>query len=414
MAVVIAATFALWTQLIQQRASVVVSDAVQYYLMAEQMAAREVPFAEVPYVYRLGVPWIVSRVSPVDPMAGFFVVNVACGLVAAALLSLWLRHGVERLTVRLGLVTCFAAAWHGPVRYVHYNNGYVDPLFLVCVILALAAIESFNRHGSLATLAVLTTLSLVGAFVRETMVLLPVSALAASPSGPAANSWRAPLQPSWLRAWPVAAAVAGIAITHSVVVTDTERSFVSAAAQWVRKPPTAYLLAWFTAYGPALALLFFDWRNVGRDLGERRHVAVYLGLCAALAFFGGSDTERFLFWAMPVVYLLIGRVVERRLSIVRGPMVAGALLVGQAVSERIFWAIPDTRMEGEALGVGAGWVARTYGFFDRLLVVEHFHYNLWSSFGSPTFRLLRLAMYVVVTAVLLWAMARRAREVHTE
>lgn len=411
MAMGIAALFELWSRVIQHRASIIVSDAAEYYRMARQMAAGAAPSAEVPYAYRLGVPWLVSRLSPADPMAGFFAINVASGVLTAALLSLWLRHGVERLAVRLGLVTCFAAAWHGPVRYVHYNNGYVDPLYLVCVILALAAIESLNHHESRMTLAVLTALSMAGTFVRETMILLPVSAMvAAGPAVRAGASWRAALRP-WSRMWPVVAAAAAIATTHLVVTAEPERSFVGAAAQWVRKGPSAYVLAWFTAYGPVLAVLLFDWRNVGRDLGVRRHLAAYLGLCAVLALVGGSDTERFLFWAMPVVYLLIGRAVERRLPVMRGPLVAGALLVAQAVSARVFWAIPDTRVDPEALGQSAGLGARAYGFLDRLLVIEHFHWNLWSSFGSEPFRLLRLAMYVAVTALLLWAMARRAREI---
>jgi len=406
----VAAVFALWAGLAQAPTSSVTWDAVQYYLVASQLAAGQVPAAEAPYVYRLGLPWLVAQFWPADPARGFFLINLGCGLAIAALLSLWLRHGVERWPVRLALVGLFAAAWHGPIRYVHFNGGYVDPPFLVLVLVGLLMLQAMRHAARPSQVAAFTALVAVGALIRETMLMLPAAAMLLG------NPLQAPLavgdalrRMRWFFLVPIAAGVVVIAITHAVVVADTTRSFFAAALQWIRKPPTSYLLAWFTAYGPMLALLAFDWRQVVADLRERQHLAGFLLLCAVLAYFGGSDTERFVFWAMPVVYLLLGRSFERHRHLFRSVMLGAGLVVAQAISARIFWTIPDPRLDAVPLGANAGLGERLYSIADRVLVIDNFHWNLWSSFGSQPFKLVRLSLYVAVTAVLVWGLHWQSR-----
>jgi len=198
------------------------------------------------------------------------------------------------------------------------------------------------------------------------------------------------------------------------VVADTTRSFVAAFMQWIRKPPSAYFLAWFTAYGPVLALLVFDWKHVVRDLREQQHLLSFLGLCTVLAFFGGSDTERFVFWAMPIVYMLVGRSFERHLYVFKGSVIGAGLMLAQAVSARIFWPIPDPASETAPLASGASFGERVYAVADRVFVIDHFHWNLWSSFGSQPFRLVRLSLYLGVTALVVFVLWRRSRESRPE
>lgn len=407
----VAALFALWSGTTQAPTTSVTWDAQQYYLVASQIAAGQTPAAEAPYVYRLGVPWLVAQFWPADPARGFFVLNVLCGLLTAPLLALWLRTGVERFGVRLAVVALFASAWHGPIRYVHFNGGYVDPPFLVFVLLALALLHAMRTSPRGWMLAVFTALTIAGTFIRETMILLPISALL---MGRRDVDGDGRIRFDWQQLSPIAGAAVAIAFTHIVVEADTTRSFVAAALQWIRKPPTAYLLAWFTAYGPVLALLVFDGKRVLEDLRANLHLLCFLGLCAVLAFMGGSDTERFVFWAMPVMYLLVGRAFERHLPIFKGAVIGAVLVVAQAISARIFWPIPDPQVDPAPLATTASWSERVYAFADRVLVIDHFHWNLWSSFGSAPFRAVRLAFYVAVTAAIVFALRRRAREARAE
>lgn len=410
LAAAIVGAFGVWSAVIQTPASVIVWDAVQYLLMAEQLAAGQVVAAEAPYVYRLGTPWLVATFWPGDLMRGFFLLNVASASAVGVALSLWLRQGIDRLGVRLGLVALYAAAWHGPVRYTHYNPAYVDPLFLVFAFAGLAVVSSMRDGITPVRIAALTALTIAGTIGRETMLLVPAAALfVLNPLPLPGVTGEGRRAIPWPVLAPLAAGAVTLAVMFQIVEADTTRNYFAAAAQWIRKAPTSYLLAWFTAYGPVVAVLVFDWRGVARDLATRQHLLAYLGMCTVLAYFGGSDTERFHFWALPVVYLLLGRAVERRWPVMRGALVAGSLLACQAVAARVFWAIPDTQLEAPALGAADGLVALIYGVLDRLFVIDHFHWNLWSSFGSQPFKLLRLATYFVVTAAFVWALSRRAR-----
>ena len=68
---------------------------------------------------------------------------------------------------------------------------------------------------------------------------------------------------------------------------------------------------------------------------------VYLFGVAVLGWIGGSDTERFLFWAMPVVYLLIGKSIEDHLQLLKSFPLIVILVLSQLISQRLFWSIPE-------------------------------------------------------------------------
>lgn len=410
-ALAIAAAFMVLGARLQQPTDVVLWDAHQYYGMASGLAAGRPAYAEVPYVYRIGVPWLVSRLTPADPRRGFMLVNGVAALAIAVLLDLWLCRWLADWRIRLALVALFAAAWHGPVRYLFFNPGYVDPPFLACLLAGVILIGSLAERFSLRTLIACAVVTLLGTLVRETMALVGIACLFVdNPVGrwtTRARSGRG--LPLALKAAPLVVSLAVIVWTHAIVAVDsTERSFAGAVLQYLRKSPLSYALAWFTAFGPVLAIPLFDWRGARRDLIEHEWLAALLALCAGMAFIGGSDTERFVFWSLPVVYVLIGRTVERHRGVFAHARLAAALVVLQTISARVFWGIPDPALDSVALA-GQSWSARAFGVLDRLLVIDGFHWNLWSSFGSRPFKLARLALYLAVTGTLVHAMRVRAR-----
>ena len=410
----IVAVMTLVSRQLQQPTPVIVWDAGQYYSMARAFAAGTTPYAESPYVFRVGVPWLVSRLTPSDPARGFFIVNLASAFAVAMLLAVWLRAWGITGWISLAMVALFAAAWHGPVRYVYYNPGYVDPPFIALLLIGLLLIRSIAKEASTGKIVLLTLLSAGGAFVRETMALVPVCFLLVNnPLGAfAGHRTRASTVPKWALALPLAAGVAAIVFTHQIVAIDsTERaSMMQAAFQWLHKAPDSLVMGWLAAFGPVLAIAVFDWRGGLRFLADHEWLAAFFAGCAALSFAGGSDTERFAFWSLPIVYLLLARAIARHLSVLRRAGLAAAFVIAQAVSARIFWGIPDPHGETVvALTTSSGWGGRLYGFLNRLFVIDSFHFNLWSSFGSRPFRLLRIAVYLVVTGGLLWMMSRRGR-----
>ena len=219
--------------------------------------------------------------------------------------------------------------------------------------------------------------------------------------------------PAWALAAPLASCAAAIVFTHRIVAVDAgERaSMLQAAAQWLHKAPDSYVMGWLTAFGPVLALVVFDWKRALRLLVEHEWLGAFLAGCLAVSFIGGSDTERFAFWSLPVVYLLVSRAIAHHAVLLRNGMVAAALVASQAVAARVFWGIPDPHAEAVvSLAVGDGWRDRLYGILNRLFVIDSFHFNLWSSFGSRPFRLLRIGLYLGVIGGLVWLMHRRGRD----
>ena len=79
-------------------------------------------------------------------------------------------------------------------------------------------------------------------------------------------------------------------------------------------------------------------------------------------------------------------------------------------NSRVFWPIPDPQIDPAPLAATASWPERLYAFADRVLVIDHFHWNLWSSFGSAPFRMVRLGLYMIVTLAIVVGLRRRARE----
>jgi hypothetical protein len=175
-----------------------------------------------------------------------------------------------------------------------------------------------------------------------------------------------------------------------------------------KKPLFTWVLAWFFTFGPVLAIVAYDWRRAVGFLADRRDLAVFLAFFAALSYAGGTDTERLLFWAMPVVYVLIGRAIEAEPRLFADWRVIAVLAAAQAVSARVFWPIPNPGTNVEPF-TGGSVASRVWPFINRIVVIDDFHWNLWSAFGSRPAHALTLAWDLAfVTAMAAW-LARRAR-----
>ena len=86
---------------------------------------------------------------------------------------------------------------------------------------------------------------------------------------------------------------------------------------------------------------------------------------------------------------------------------AGHLLAGQLLAERVFWAVPDPGSAVTPLA-GVGGLARLYAIANRVFVIDDFHWNLWSNFGSRPFHLVQLAFYLALSATIVVLMRRSA------
>jgi hypothetical protein len=110
-----------------------------------------------------------------------------------------------------------------------------------------------------------------------------------------------------------------------------------------------------------------------------------------------QDTERYLFWAMPVVYVLIGRALEQVLPVLARPLLA-LLIVGQVLAERVFWAIPQPGANDPS-NVFTHSTSAILLFTPLGANVEYF--DIFPSWMSQAYRLVLLGEYVALAAVII-------------
>jgi hypothetical protein len=385
-------------------------DSDEYFRMAEQIAAAEPVTAAAPYAYRLLTPWLVASCCAADIQRGFLLVNLLSGIALSVLLIYWLRHFIQRPGVRVLMAAACALQWLAPIRFVFYYPAYVDPLFQVFIVAALVAGERLIDRPSIATGLAYVLLIGLGTITRETMVIVPICALIA------AVLFRRQVV-ARRRGWAAAGLIASV-IVYAAVRTLVEPrgsyGFLdAAAAQLANKPFFSLFLAPLISFGPMIAVVAYDWRATLAFLKERIDLAALLAICLLAGYLGGTDTERLLFWAMPAVYLLVARSVERHYAVVSTAAVAGVLIAGQLLAERVLWPVPDPGTAVPALSANGGALATLYAIANRVFVIDDFHWNLWSNFGSRPFHLVQLGFYLALSAAIVTLMHRRAARAAT-
>jgi hypothetical protein len=389
-------------------------DSDHYYWMTYAFAKNMPVVAGTPYVYRIGLPWLVSfSGDPTRFDAVYRVVNLAAAGLATVLLAVWLRGYVRSTALRLLLVALFVTEWHGPARFVHYYPMYVDPPMFALLVAGLLAIDGMRRSDSTVAVLVLAATTFVGTMVREVMVIVPIAALCVV-DGRGYSVWRR-LRSGEVRAalalLPLAAWAAALLVVRSIAVprANSPAFWESVLDSVQKKHLFAWVLAWFFTFGPVIALLAYDWRRVVQFLTSRRDLGIYLAFFAAVSYLGGTDTERLLFWAMPVVYVLIGRAIEAQPRLFDSAALLAVLVGAQAISARIFWPIPNPGTNVAEFAAMTSPAERVWALLNRIIVIDDFHWNLWSTYGSVPAHALTLAWDAAFVALIAIWLRHRSR-----
>ena len=186
-----------------------------------------------------------------------------------------------------------------------------------------------------------------------------------------------------------------------VHATDGAYSFAGAIRQMLTtKPLYTMPLAAFLTFGPVLALLALDWRAAAARLWQDQYLGALLAGAIALAYIGGSDTERLLFWSAPVVYALIGHSLQAHPRLRSARALVIVLAAAQVISSRLLWGIPSPEATAADVASAAGLPATLYAVADRLLSLDAFYFNLWSFFADPRVRVVQLLVYLAGSVAL--------------
>jgi hypothetical protein len=385
-------------------------DGASYYTVAQEFSDGQTLAADFPFVSRIGTPFLASRLFKDDLILSFKIVNLAANVAMTLLLGAWLRLYVRDWRVRLSLIAAFLLEWHGPVRFIHFYPVAADNWFVTLLLAGLLGIHILRRQASWLVIGAVSVLALCGVLVRESGLLIALVVPLAR--NPLRLQWRLPRIPV---AWfiPLGVALAGYAGLYLVTHMNNTPSPGGGGPLIVPKSVPAYLLGWWTAFGPLLILPLFCWRKSLAFLWEHQYMAGLLVAVTLLASFQSpalqlplQDTERYLFWAMPIVYVLIGRALDELLPIVSAPLL-GVLVAAQALAERAFWTIPQP-------GAGDSADVFSHGASAFLLFtplggnVKYF--DIFPAWMTQGYRLILLGEYLalgfVVLAWLYWQSSR--------
>jgi hypothetical protein len=372
-----------------------------YYSVAAQIAQGKTPHEASPFIYRVGTPTLAALLSPHNVMRGFLIANIIAAGVLAVLMIIWLRLFIESWMVRLLLLALYLIEWHAPARFVYFYPDTADPWAMVFCLSGLICIQKIRTKFSAGLLALLCLICFVGLSFREFVGLVGVAAVF-TPNVLSFKEGFRLRKPSLLMLLPLVCVFLGIAVAHSLVVSSggwLGYSFLRTAGHyWYYQPLVMYLHGWLIAYGPIFFLLIYGWPEVRRFLWEHQYQLVYLAGVTGLSWIGGDDVERYVFWAMPVVYVLCGKVIEEKSAVLRSAFLITFLACTQAISERMFWRIPD-----EWGGDSPSWVLLT--------PIKHVSYlNLYTHFGPGASLGLSFLEYSFVGMILVaWLYYRQSR-----
>jgi len=269
--------------------------------------------------------------------------------------------------------------------------------------------ENQQVKASLIYAGLLALVSFIGVLFREVVMIIPLALIFVTNPLPRLQEITSPLTkkqiikfikgPYYPAIVAVVAGIAGIFLVRSIATQYNDYSFVKTAFDWAYdKPVLTYIHAYFVTYGLLIVIPLFFWRRTVNFLWNNQYMLVYLAGFMLFGWIGGSDTERFLYWAMPVVYVLIGIEIEENRSIFNSPWLILFLSASTICSQRMFWTVAD--------------YPNTFKTpFPILSILSNkFQYlDLWSFFAERSVQAISLLEYLLLSALLLWWLNRRAQ-----
>ena len=316
-----------------------------YFRVAQNISAHQPIIDESPYVYRLGTPFLVALFFPDDLFLGFKAINLIASVICVYLLLFWLRLYLKNSFVRMILIVLFTTHWLGVLRMTLNNPVHVDAVSLIFNLLGFIFIFYLrDRKNDLLLIAAFSFTVFIGVFFRESAIFIPfvyviLQAHDLLRAMPRAKLTRQALLP----AVPFVSGLLGVLLTRFLVTPTNPYYLLGTMVFWFyEKPFPVYVQSYFTTFGPMLAILVSSWGIIRNFLLREKFNLYYLALICFLAWGIGSDTDRFLYWAMPVVYVMFGLAIEYlRPMFCRNWIFPVIILLLQCLAQRSFLPTPD-------------------------------------------------------------------------
>lgn len=369
-------------------------DGVYYYQLATDFVNGDSPTAKSPFVYRIGTPYVVSVFFPNDLMTGFKSVNLVFAVISIFLLLGFLRLYIDDERIIMLLVALYIIYWQSPLRLSIYYPVHTDPASIAFMLASLIAVTNVIRDKARKpNLILLTFLTGIGVFFRE-ICLVPAMALAFSSFVSFKEQKFAlilPQKKQLIYFIPMIVGLLGYIATILFVNKSDDSTLFGATLGWLyEKSIVMYLHALMMAFGPILILAIYNIRNGIKFLKSEPHLLFFVVAMLILGWVGGSDTERLLYWSMPVVYILLGKFVVEKSSLLNWQIIA-LIAITQLISTRAFLFIPDYPNDFSSVIPFLTPFTNEFPLFD-----------LWSWHGNRKMNIISFLQYATLFSALFW------------
>jgi hypothetical protein len=320
-------------------------DGSVYYRISEKIVLHQQINDEAPFVYRLGTPFLVSWLFPDNLFLGYKIINLIASVICVYLLLYWLRLYLKNIFIRMILIGLFASHWLGVLRITLYNPVHVEAIPLIFNLLGLIYIFYLREQPNNPRLiAIFSVTMFVGVIFRESVIFIPLAYLILHAHELIRAIVRIKLERIHVfSVLPFIFGLAGVLLTRLLAEPSDMYYLVGAMVLWFyMKPFPAYVQSYFTTFGPMLAVLIPSVGVIKKFLLFEKFNFYYLIMICSLAWGIGSDTDRFIYWTMPVWYVMFGLALEYLWPMLRRRWILLIIiLLLQGLAQRSFLGTPE-------------------------------------------------------------------------
>lgn len=330
------------------------SDEVRYLAVATQFRAGEAIAERIPQVFRIGSPYIASLMPIKDISDAFFYWEMSSAVLAVLLLYVWLRFHLRSRFLPVFFMALTVCTLWGPVRATTFHTHGIEGSTFLWLMCSYFALYQYHRTGGVMWVFVLAVTSSVGVTTRE-FCLVPALALPFV-HNPLTNRTFADMRPRillpslarvffsreklllWL---PLACGLTVLAGVHALVTPTDKWSYVNTVA-WGFSDlgPLRYLASMFNALGPLPLIVFFVSGYVRAFLKQHQMFAITLVAFLPMSWSAFAD-ERYFVWIMPILFVMIGRAMERHFDVIRSWPTMLLVIVFELISVRAFFPLVE-------------------------------------------------------------------------
>ena len=369
-------------------------DGPTYYSVAEQLSMVGRAHGDPPFVHRIGTALIAIAYAKLThaPLAtAFRSVNLGANVVLLGALVWLLRTYVGSLTVRVLALAAMVTHWASPFRMLYYMLS-VDHVAQALVVLGVIAIHHARARETPLRVGAVILLSMMGAVTREITIVIPLAFAVAMLGSRGSEPFRRLARAVIAFAPLVGFFAAFLEVRrHAHAIFNDYDPLIEMRWWFYYKPIPVILHSWFLVFGIVPALLVAFRSEAVRFVRDAPHVAFVAAAYFLLAFIGGDSSERLLTFASPAVFAIVGHAVSRRPKIA-GVAVAVAFVAVQALTNRVFWTIPE--YPGTGIQDSPRVVLLAIG--EGVSYVQHWSVK-YQEIKQVDFQLFSLAQYLAVS-----------------